>query len=53
MALFYVYFFDVKRPGEPFPVEVAIYAESEEQARKFFKKSYGVEAKDLIRRENW
>ena len=53
MALFYVYFFDVKRPGEPFPVEVAIYAESVEQARKFFKKSYGVEAKDLIRRENW
>ena len=53
MALFYVYFFNVKRPGEPVPVEVAIYAGSEEQARKFYEKNYGVEPKDLIRRENW
>lgn len=47
MALFYVYFFMLN--GD----EKAMYAVSEEEARRGFKDIFKVEAGDLIRRENW
>lgn len=47
MALFYIYFFMLN--GE----EKAMYAESEEAARRSFKHIFKKDAGDLIRRENW
>lgn len=47
MALFYVYFFMLNED------EKAMYAVSEEEARRGFKDIFKVEAGDLIRRENW
>lgn len=47
MALFYIYFF--MHNGD----EKAIYAVSEEEARKGFEDTFKTKAGDLIRRENW
>lgn len=47
MALFYIYFFMFN--GD----EKAMYAVSEEEARKGFKETFKTEAGTLVRRENW
>lgn len=47
MALFYIYFFMLN--GD----EKAIYAVSEDEARRGFEKTFKTEAGQLIRRENW
>ena len=62
-AMFFVYFFmyepsvevRLRHPYEPSysKGEKAFYAYSEEDARKQYKKFYGIDAGELIRRENW
>lgn len=47
MALFYIYFFMFN--GD----EKAMYAVSEEEARKGFEATFKTKAGTLIRRENW
>lgn len=49
----YKYFFILKDLETKTEEEKIIYAESEKEARKKFKKFFEVEAGDLIRRENW
>jgi len=47
MALFYIYFF--MHNGD----EKAMYAESEEAARRGFEETFKTKAGKLLRRENW
>lgn len=47
--LFYAYVF--KSPSGA--KEVVFYAPSEEEARRKYTKTFGVEPKDLVRRHNW
>lgn len=53
--LLYVYFFNltVEEEGRKVVKEKAIYAASEKDARKTFKKFFDVEAGELLRRDHW
>lgn len=53
MPLIYVYVFAARSKNDGEVTEFNIYAESEKDARKQYKKHFGVEPGALIRRDRW
>lgn len=53
VPLIYVYVFAAKSKNDGKVTEFNIYAESEKDARKQYKKHFGIEPGALIRRDRW